>query len=75
MIEVSVSLAPTIALLFALTSCQKYLQGPIKAMGLLKKAAIFAFACYWLIAIPMCGVLSFWLDIGIIGLVGGTCIG
>ena len=74
-LKMSATLLMVIALVTVFDGSQTYLQGPIRAMGLQKNAAYFAIASHWVIAIPMAGILSFWLDIGAIGLPIGTCLG
>lgn len=48
-----------------------YLHGPIRAMGLQKKASYVAIAVYWLFGLPLAGVFSFALGFGVYGLFGG----
>ena len=51
-----------------------YLAGPIRALGLQKKASYLALICYWLIGIPLSCVLAFKLDWGVTGLLSGLLV-
>ena len=63
------------ALIHIFDGAQGYLQGPIRALGLQQRASYFAIASYWVIAIPTALMLSFWLEIGVIGLSFGISVG
>ena len=63
------------ALIHLFDGAQGYLQGPIRALGLQKRASYFAICSYWLLAIPVALILSFWLEIGIVGLSFGITLG
>ena len=66
---------------FAILACkvafdgmQGYLQGPIRAMGLQRIASYFSLGSYYLIGIPSACMLSFWADLGVLGLQTGIFI-
>ena len=44
-------------------------------MGLQKTASYYAIASYWFIAIPVASLLSFYLKIGVDGLIWGMIVG
>ena len=51
-----------------------YLAGPIRALGLQKKASYIALICYWLIGIPLSCFLAFKCDWGVTGLLSGLLV-
>lgn len=63
------------ALMHFFRGSQGYLQGPIRAMGLQKKASYFAIASYWFLAIPLAAICAFKLDLSVIGLSAGLFVG
>ena len=73
--EMATTLIMLAALMHFFRGSQAYLQGPIRAMGLQKRASYFAIASYWLIAIPLSAIFAFKLNIGVIGLSIGLFFG
>ena len=45
-----------------------YMQGPIRGLGLQKKAGYMAVASYWLLGMPLCVILAFIADLSVSGL-------
>ena len=60
-----------IAVNFLFDGIQGYLQGPIRAMGLQKRASYFAIACYYIVGIPLAWFLAMKRDLGVLGLNAG----
>ena len=56
------------ALFFIFDGMQTFMQGPIRAMGIQRKASYFAIATFYLIGIPLAFVLVFYTSLGLIGL-------
>ena len=73
--EMATKLIMMAALMHIFRGSQGYLQGPIRAMGLQKRASYFAIASYWFLAIPLAGICAFKLDFGVIGLSVGLFVG
>ena len=73
--EMATKLIMMAALMHIFRGSQGYLQGPIRAMGLQKRASYFAIASYWFLAIPLAAICAFKLDIGVIGLSVGLFFG
>jgi len=44
------------------------LQGTVRALGIQKVAARHNLFAYWFINFPLCYLLSFWADLGFVGL-------
>jgi len=59
---------------FFFDGLQGYLAGPIRAMGLQRKASYIAIICYWIIAIPIGSVLGIRRELGVIGLQTGFAV-
>ena len=73
--EMSERLIMVTAFMIIFDGAQGYLQGPIRALGLQQRASYFAITSYWVIAIPISLIFSFWLEIGVIGLSIGISMG
>ena len=56
---------------FLINGIQGVVQGPIRALGLQQSASYIAVASYWLLGLPVAWFLAFYLDCGVIGLLGG----
>ena len=63
-----------ISICFFFDGLQVFLQGPIRAMGLQKKASYFAIGVYWLIGVPTGAMLSLHYNYGVLGLQIGFTI-
>ena len=53
---------------------QIFFQGPIRSLGMQKKASYMSLASYYLIGIPIALVLVYKADLGVLGLQGGFAI-
>ena len=60
-----------LASFFIFDAMQGYLQGPIRAMGLQKRASYAAIACYYGIGLPMACLFVYKFDMGVMGLRSG----
>ena len=75
--ELIVMVAPLMVLTgfnFLADGIAGYLAGPIRALGLQKKACYIALVCYWLVGIPLSCVLAFKCDWGVTGLLSGLLV-
>jgi len=75
--ELTVMVAPLMVLTgfnFLADGIAGYLAGPIRALGLQKKASYLALICYWLIGIPLSCFLAFKCDWGVTGLLSGLLV-
>ena len=50
---------------------QGYLQGPIRALHLQKKASYVSIVCMWLLGLPLAATFAFACDFGVRGLLMG----
>ena len=63
-----------VSFIFFFDGMQGFLQGPIRAIGLQKKASFWTFLCYYVIGIPVACYLALKKDMGVIGLQLGVGI-
>ena len=52
-----------------------YSQGPVRALGLQRAAALIGIACYYIFSIPLAAIFAFWVRWSIHGLWGGFYVG
>ena len=52
-----------------------YCQGPVRALGLQREAALFAVGCYYTFSIPLAAIFAFWCGWSVHGLWGGLYTG
>mmetsp|Transcript_19650 Transcript_19650/g.23290 ORF Transcript_19650/g.23290 Transcript_19650/m.23290 type:complete len:208 (-) Transcript_19650:121-744(-) len=67
----------TTQLMIVLGSCfmfdgmQAAMHGPIRALGLQKRASLIAITSYWLLGLPVAALLAFKCNMGVFGLMAG----
>ena len=59
------------AIVYLFDGSQGFLQGPIRALGLQKRASYLALAMNWAVGVPLAAICAFTLDFGLVGLQGG----
>ena len=74
LVAMTTKLVFILGICFIVDAFQAILHGPIRALGLQRKASIIAICCYWLIGLPLAAIFAFWCDYGVYGLlVGQSC--
>eukprot|EP00354_Favella_ehrenbergii_P007734 CAMPEP_0170476806 /NCGR_PEP_ID=MMETSP0123-20130129/18153_1 /TAXON_ID=182087 /ORGANISM="Favella ehrenbergii, Strain Fehren 1" /LENGTH=130 /DNA_ID=CAMNT_0010748077 /DNA_START=915 /DNA_END=1304 /DNA_ORIENTATION=- len=56
---------------FMVDGMQAIHHGPIRALGLQKRAGYIAISCYWLLGLPLAALLAFKCNFGVYGLMAG----
>ena len=71
LVSVTSKVLIVIGLGFILDGIQGVAQGPIRALGLQRKASLIAIVSYWIFGLPFAWLLAFVCDYGVLGLLSG----
>ena len=58
----TVKVMPILSLQYLFDGLQGYCQGPIRALGLQRKAAFIAVGCYYILSVPLAAIFGFVFD-------------